>query len=82
MAIKVPLNEEISEGGRKGIGSAIRRRRSNRATINSKKRERGGVVWRDIDPYIIRIGIKRRKREEIESSEKDKPCLTKMMTRR
>ena len=27
-----------------------------------KKRERGGVVKRDVDSYIIRVGIKRRKR--------------------
>ena len=36
MAIEVPENEEISRreksGGRKGIGSVIRRRRSNRGT--------------------------------------------------
>ena len=34
MAIEVPQNEEISgggkNGGRKGVGSAIRRRRANR----------------------------------------------------
>ena len=42
------------------------------------RRERGGVVKRDVDPYIIRVGIKQR--EEVESSEKDRPCLTKMMT--
>ena len=34
---------------------------------------------RDVDPYIIRVGIKRREREEAESSKKDKPCLTKTM---
>ena len=39
---------------------------------------RGGVLKRDVDLYIIRVGVKRRK--EIESSEKDKPCLTKIMT--
>ena len=27
-----------------------------------EKRERGGVVKRDVDPYIIRVGIKRIKR--------------------
>ena len=30
MAIEVPQNEEISGGGRKGIGSAIRWRGANR----------------------------------------------------
>ena len=33
-------------------------------------------LLRDVDPYIIRVGIKRR--EEVESLEKDRPCLTKM----
>ena len=41
MAIEVPQNEEISEGGknegRKRVGSATRRRRANRGSINSKK---------------------------------------------
>ena len=31
---------------------------------------------RNADRYIIKVGIKRR--EEAESSEKDRPCLTKM----
>ena len=48
MAIEVPQNEEISgvgkNGGRKGFGSAIRRRRANRESINIKEKERGGVV--------------------------------------
>ena len=30
--------------------------------VHIKKRERGGVVKRDVDPYIVRVGIKRRKR--------------------
>ena len=33
--------------------------------------------FRDVDPHIIRVGVKRR--EEVESLEKDKPYLTKMM---
>ena len=41
MAIEVPQNEEISEedknGGRKGVGSAIRRRRTNRGSVHIKK---------------------------------------------
>ena len=66
MAIEVTKNEEISEGGknggRKGIGSAIRWGGANRGGIHIEKRERGGVVKRDVDPYIIRVGIKQRKR--------------------
>ena len=83
MAIEVPQNEEISgegkNGGRKGFGSAICRGGTNRGDVHIKKRERGGVVKRDVDPYIIRVGIERREREKVESSEKDRPCLTKMM---
>ena len=30
--------------------------------IHIEKRERGGVVKRDVDPYIIRVRIKRIKR--------------------
>ena len=66
MAIEVPQNKEISggknNGGRKGIGSAVHRRGANRGGIPIKKSERGGVVKRDADPYIIRVGIERRKR--------------------
>ena len=66
MAIEVHQNEEISgggkNGGRKGVGSAIRWGGANRGGVHIKKRERGGVVKRDVDPCIIRVGIKRRKR--------------------
>ena len=66
MAIEVPQNEEISGGGkngeRKGVRSAIRRGGANRGGIHIKKRERGGVVKRDVDPYIIRVRIRQRKR--------------------
>ena len=48
MAIEVSQNEEIygggKNGGRKELGSAIRRRRAIRGSINIKERERGGVV--------------------------------------
>ena len=41
MAIEIPQDEEISGGGknrgRKGIGSAIRRRKANRGSISIKK---------------------------------------------
>ena len=61
MAVEVPQNEEISgggkNGGRKKIGSVIRWRKANRGSVHIKKWERGG----DVDPYIIRVGIKRRK---------------------
>ena len=66
MAIEVPQNEEISgggkDGGRKGVGSTIRWGGADRGGIHIEKRERGGVVKRDVDPYIIRVRIKRRKR--------------------
>ena len=61
MAIEVPQNEEISGGGREGIDFAIRWGGANRGGVHIKKRERKGVVKRDVDPYIIRVGIKRRK---------------------
>ena len=62
MAIEVPQNKGIS-GGRKGVGSAIRWGGANRGGIHIEKREQGGVVKRDVDLYIIRVGIKRKKRE-------------------
>ena len=41
MAIEVPQNEDISEGGknggRKGVGSAISWRRANKGSVNMKK---------------------------------------------
>ena len=37
MAIKVPQNEEISEGGRKGVGSAIRWGGANRGAYTLRK---------------------------------------------
>ena len=45
MAVEVPQNEEISgggkNGGRKGVGSAIRRRRANRGayTLRNESKE-------------------------------------------
>ena len=44
MAIEVPKNEEISGGGKDGIGSAIRWGGANRGGIHTEKREQGGVV--------------------------------------
>ena len=37
MAIEVPQNEEISGGGRKGVGSAIRRGGANRGGVHINK---------------------------------------------
>ena len=66
MAIEVPKNEEISgggkNGGREGIGSAIRWGGANRRGAHINKSHRGGVVKRDVDHYIIRVGIGQKKR--------------------
>ena len=66
MSIEVPQKKEISggekNGGRKGVCSAICRRRENSGSINIKERERGEVALRDVDPYTIRVEVKRRKR--------------------
>ena len=60
MAIEVPQNEEISGGGknegRKGVGSAIRRRGASRGAYRFKKWQQRGIVKRDVDRYIIREG--------------------------
>ena len=64
MAIEVPQNEEISGGGkerRNRFCHPLERRKY--ACIHIEKREQGGVVKRDVDLYIIRVGIERRKRE-------------------
>ena len=48
MAVEVPQNKEISGGGkngrRKGVSSAICRRRANKGSTSIKQRERGEVV--------------------------------------
>ena len=66
MATEVLQNEKISGGGkngeRKGVGSAVCRRRANRDSVHIKKREQRGVVKRDVYFYLIRVRIKRRKR--------------------
>ena len=66
MVVEVPQNEEISggrkNGGREGVGSVICWGGANRGGIHIEKRERGGVVKRDVDPYIIRVRIKQRMR--------------------
>ena len=67
MAIEAPQNEEISGGGkdgrRKGVSSSIHwGGATGGGGIHIEKRERGEVVKRDVDPYIIGVRIKRRKR--------------------
>ena len=66
MAIEVPEKKRISgggkNGGKKGVGSEIRRGKANRGSLHINKRERGGVVYGDVDSYIIRVRIKQRKR--------------------
>ena len=66
IAVEVPQNKEISGGGkngeRKGVGSGIRWKGANMGGVHIKKRERGGLVKREVDTYIIRVGIKRRKK--------------------
>ena len=48
MAVEVFQNEEISGGGKDGgiksVGSAIRRRRADKESINIKERKRERVV--------------------------------------
>ena len=64
MAVEVPQNEEISgrkNGGRKGVGSAIRRRRANRGAYTLRNGSEEKLLG-DVDPYIIRVRIKRRER--------------------
>ena len=70
MEIEVPQNEEIF-ADIKAVGSVIRQR-ANRGNINIKERER------DVDPYIDKLGVKGR--EELESSNKERPYLMKVIT--
>ena len=73
MAIEVPKNEAISggrNGGRKGVSFAICWGKANRGGVHIKKWERGRVVKRDVDPYIIRLGINQRKRGSRNSRER------------
>ena len=57
-AIEVPIREISGgwkNGGRKGVGSAIRRGRANRGGVHIEKKERRVVVKKEVDPHIIRI---------------------------
>ena len=72
----------------KGVSSAIRRKRANTRSINNKDScclyifiYYYNIVYHyNKDPFIVRVGVKRREREEVESSGKDKRCLIEMMT--
>ena len=55
------LEEERIEGEKKSVLPSVGEEQIG-GDIHIKKRERRGVVKRDVDPYIIRVGIKRRKR--------------------
>ena len=50
MAVEVPQNEEIcgggNNGGRKGIGFAIRRGRANRGAYTLRMKARRSCLWR------------------------------------
>ena len=48
--------------GRKGVGSAIRWGGANRGSYALRNNSEEELLKRDVDPYIIRVGIKRRKR--------------------
>ena len=66
MAIEVPQNKEISggrkNGGRERIGCAIRWGGANGGGAYTLKNDTEEELVRDVDPYIIRVGIERRKR--------------------
>ena len=65
MAIEVPRNEEISGGGRmEGEKESVLPsfEEEQIGGIHIKKRKRRRVVKRDVDPYMVRVGIKQRMR--------------------
>ena len=66
MAIEVPQNEEISgggkDGGREGVGSAIRWEGADRGAYTLRNDTEEELLREMFDLYIIRVGIKRRKR--------------------
>ena len=55
------LEEERMEGEKESVLPSVGEERIGGA-YTLKKRERGGAVERNVDPYIIIVGIKRRKR--------------------
>ena len=71
MAIEVPQNEEISGGGRKGIGSAIRWGGANRGAYTLRKGSEEQLFSEMLIPKAKRGGRKFRE---------DRSCLMKMTT--
>ena len=51
------------EGGKESALPSIEVERIG-GSVHIKKRERGGVVKRDVDSYMIKVGIKQRKRRD------------------
>ena len=51
------LEEEKMEGEKESVLPSVREEQIG-GGIHIKKREQGGVVKGDVDPYIIRVGIK------------------------
>ena len=55
IAVEVPQNEQISAGGkngrRKGVGSAIRRRSTNRWSVKIKKRDHEELFREMLTPH-------------------------------
>ena len=49
------------EGEKESVLPSVREERIG-GGVHTKKRERGGFVKRNVDPYIIRVGINQRKR--------------------
>ena len=59
------MKKFLEEGGMEGKKESVLPfvgEKQMEGGINIKKRERGGAVMRNVDPYIIRVGIKRRKK--------------------
>ena len=54
MAVEVPENEEVFGGGRnkeeKGIGSAIRQKRTNRRSVNINERDKVELFSEMLNP--------------------------------
>ena len=55
------MKKFLEEGGKKSVMLSIGEEQIG-GGIHIEKRERGGVVKKDVDPYIIRVKIKQRKR--------------------
>ena len=79
MTIEVPQNEEISggrkNGGRKGVGSAIRWGGANRGAYTLRNNSKEELLKEMFIPHN-----QSRNQANKESLEKDEPCLRKMTT--